>query len=103
MLIVREIMFCKPGKVRPLVEKFMAMKVLMTKNGMPPMRVMTDVSTDRYWTLVAEMEVASLAEFEKSMQPSAMNEADAKEFEKIMQGYHDLVESGRREIYKLEG
>ena len=32
-----------------------------------------------------------------------MSEADKKEFERIMQGYHDLVESGRREIYKLEG
>ena len=103
MVIVREIMFCKPGKVRPLVEKFLAMKALMARNGMPAMRVMTDVSTDRYWTLVAEMEVASLAEFEKSMQPTSMNEADTREFEKIMQGYHDLVESGRREIYKLEG
>ena len=28
MLLVREIMFCKPGKVRPLVDKFLAMTVL---------------------------------------------------------------------------
>ena len=25
MLLVREIMYCKPGKVRPMVEKFLAM------------------------------------------------------------------------------
>jgi hypothetical protein len=25
-----------------------------------------------------------------------------KEFDKIMEGYHDLVEQGRREIYKIE-
>jgi hypothetical protein len=31
------------------------------------------------------------------------NEASTKEFENIMKGYHDLVEYGRREIYKLEG
>jgi hypothetical protein len=31
------------------------------------------------------------------------SEGDRKEFEKIMTGYHDLVDSGRREIYKLEG
>ena len=42
MLLVREVMYCKPGKVRPLVEE-------------------------------------------------------------AMTGYHDLVEHGRREIYKLEG
>jgi hypothetical protein len=26
-----------------------------------------------------------------------------KQYEEIMKGYHDLVESGRREIYKIEG
>jgi hypothetical protein len=26
-----------------------------------------------------------------------------REFEKIMEGYHDLVEWGAREIYKSEG
>jgi hypothetical protein len=78
------------------------MNALMKKNGMGAMRVMTDVSAERYWTLVAEMEVADLAAFEKMMAPGSMSDADAKEFERIMQGYHDLVESGRREIYKLE-
>ncbi len=103
MLIIREVMHCKPGKVRPLVEKFLAMNTLMKKNGMGAMRVMTDVSTDRYWTLVAEMEVANLAAFENMMAPGSMSDADSKAFEEIMKGYHDLVESGRREIYKLEG
>jgi len=37
------------------------------------------------------------------MAATAPSEADQKEFEKIMAGYHDLVDSGRREIYKLEG
>jgi hypothetical protein len=26
-----------------------------------------------------------------------------KEFEKIMKGYHDLIEYGRREVFKIEG
>jgi hypothetical protein len=26
-----------------------------------------------------------------------------KKFESIMEGYHDLVDSGRREIYNIEG
>jgi hypothetical protein len=42
MYLIRDIMYCKPGKVRPMVEK-------------------------------------------------------------IMQRYHDLVDHGKREIYKLEG
>ena len=103
MLLVREVMFCKPGKVRPMVEKFLAMSKLMEKSGMGKMRVLTDVSGERYWTLVAEMEVPSLKSFEEMMQGQGQSEADGKEFEKIMGGYHDLVEHGRREIYKIEG
>jgi hypothetical protein len=53
MFVVREIMYCKPGKVRPMVEKFLAMSKLGVKMGMPPLRVMTDFSAERYWTLVA--------------------------------------------------
>jgi hypothetical protein len=59
MLLVREIMYCKPGKVRVMVEKFLAMAKLSAKVGMPTMRVMTDFCAERYWTLVAEMEVTS--------------------------------------------
>ena len=104
MLLVREIMYCKPGKVRPLVEKFLAMNKLAPKMGMPAMKVMTDFSAERFWTVVAEMEVSSLDEFEKSM--SSMSGSDPetmKQMEELMKGYHDLVDKGRREIYKLEG
>ncbi|TMQ69675.1 MAG: hypothetical protein E6K81_14345 [Candidatus Eisenbacteria bacterium] len=103
MLMIREVMYCKPGKVRPLVEKFLAMSKLMQKSNTGKMRVMTDVSAERYWTLVAEMEIPNLKSFEDMMAGQGMSEADGKEFEKIMSGYHDLVEKGRREIYKLEG
>ena len=102
MLLIRDIMYCKPGKVRPLVEKFLAMSKLMGKSGMK-MRVMTDVSAERYWTAVAEMEVPSLKAFEDMMSGQGQNDVDSKEFENIMKGYHELVEHGRREIYKVEG
>jgi hypothetical protein len=103
MLLVREIMYCKPGKVRPLVEKFLAMAKLGEKVGMPPMRVMTDFCAERYWTVVSEMEVATVGEFERIMQGGGQNSADMQELEKLMKGYHDFVEYGRREIYKIEG
>ena len=102
MLMIREVMHCKPGKVRPLVEKFIAMSKLLQKSGKPKMRVLTDMSGERYWTLVAEMEVPSMKSFEEMMEGMG-NGQDAKEFEKIMSGYHELVEQGRREIYKIEG
>jgi hypothetical protein len=103
MLMIREIMYCKPGKVRALADKFLAMSKLSEKLGQPKMKVMTDLSAERYWTVVAEMEVASLKAFEDMMAGQGQNEASQKEFENIMKGYHDLVEYGRREIYKLEG
>jgi hypothetical protein len=99
MLLVREIMYCRPGKVRPLVEKFVAMAKLGEQTGWGKMRVMTDVSAERYWTLVSEMEVESIDAFMAMMQ----DPEEAKAAEEIMQGYHDLVESGRREIYHIEG
>ncbi len=103
MYLVREIMYCKPGQVRPLVEKFVAMGRLGVKLGMPPMRVMTDVAAERYWTLVSEMEVPSLQAFEDMMSNPQGSAEDLKEFENIMKGYHDLVVKGRREIYRMEG
>ena len=103
MYLVRETFYCKPGKVRPMVEKLLAMNAVSKRAGMPNMRVMTDLAAERYWTVVGEMEVESLEAFEKMMSAPAASEADQKEFEKIMAGYHDLVDVGRREIYKLEG
>jgi hypothetical protein len=103
MLLIREIMYCKPGKVRPMVEKFLAMSKLGVKMGMPPMRVMTDFCAERYWTIVAEMEVADVEEFERMMQGGGQDAAAMKEMETLMKDYHDLVESGRREIYRIEG
>jgi hypothetical protein len=103
MFVIREVMYCKPGKVRQLVEKFLAMSTLGERLGMPPMRVMTDFVAERYWTLAAEMEVESLEAFEAMMSNPQGSEEDMKDFEKIMDGYHDLVDHGKREIYKIEG
>jgi hypothetical protein len=99
MLLVRDIMYCKPGKVRPMVEKFLAMNKIGEKKGWPKMRVMTDVSAERYWTIVSEMEVPNMEAFMAMMQDTG----DGKEMEAIMKGYHDLVDYGRREIYNIEG
>jgi hypothetical protein len=103
MLLVREIMHCKPGKVRPLVEKMIAMSKIGERSGMPKMKIMTDLSAERYWTVVAEMEVENLTAWEEMFQGQGQSEADTKEMETIMQGYHDLVDDGRREIFKIEG
>jgi hypothetical protein len=102
MFLIRDIMYCKPGKVRPMVEKYAAMSKLGEKLGMPPMRVMTDFCAERYWTVVSEMEVSDLQAFEQMMSSPQGSAEDMKQFEEIMKGYHDLVDHGKREIYKIE-
>jgi hypothetical protein len=74
------------------------MSKLSEKKGMGRMRVLTDLSAERYWTVVSEMEVPTLEAFTAMMQSN-----DMKDFEEIMKGYHDLVDYGRREIYTIEG
>jgi hypothetical protein len=95
---VRDIMYCKPGQARPMVQKFLALGKLSQQMGMGPMRVMTDVSAERYWTVVSEMEVESLERYAELSRQSMQ----LKEFQEAMQGYHDLIVQGRREIYQVE-
>jgi hypothetical protein len=102
-MLIRELMYCKPGKVKPMVEKFIAMNKMGAKAGMPKMRILTDFAGEQYWTIIAEMEVASVDEFEKMMTGAGMSAEDQKQMEKLMEGYHDLVDRGRREIFKIEG
>ncbi|HEX6808644.1 MAG TPA: hypothetical protein VF118_11695 [Gemmatimonadaceae bacterium] len=103
MYLIRDIMYCKPGKVRPMVEKFVTMSKLGDKLGGPRMKVMTDMCAERYWTVVAEFEVPDLKSFEDMMSPQKMSADEQKQFEEVMKGYHDLVDHGKREIYKIEG
>ena len=98
MFLVRDIMYCKPGKARPMVEKFLALAKLSEKMGFGSMRVMTDFSAERYWTVVSEMEVPTLEQFAETSRKAM----EVKEFQDTMRGYHDLVDHGRREIYMLE-
>jgi hypothetical protein len=103
MYLIRDVMYCKPGKVRPMVEKFLTMSKLSERMGMPRMKVMTDFCAEQYWTIVSEMEVPDLASFEKMMSAPQGSAEDMKAFEEAMKGYHDLVDHGKREIYKIEG
>ena len=103
MYLVRDVMYCKPGKVRALVDKFVAMNAFGEKVGMPRMKIMTDFCAEQYWTLVSEMEVPTLGAFEEMMRNPQGTAEDMKKFEELMKGYHDLVDHGKRDIYKIEG
>ena len=98
MFLVRDIMYCKPGKARPMVDKMKALTKLNKELGFGEMRVMTDVSAERYWTVVSETTVENLDEHAKRSREAMQMPA----FQEAMKGYHDLVDHGRREIYAIE-
>jgi hypothetical protein len=98
MFLIRDIMYCRPGKARAMVDKFVALSKMAPQLGMGSMRIMTDVSAERYWTVVSEMEVESLEQYTETSRKSM----EIKEVQDVMKGYHDLVDHGRREIYMIE-
>jgi hypothetical protein len=98
MYVIREVLNCKPGKVGRILENFRVLSKALGDLGQEPMRLMTDVSGDPFWTLVAEISVERLEDFFAIEQKLMANEA----VRSAMAGYHDLVSSGRREIYRLQ-
>ena len=98
MYVIREVLHCKPGKVRPMLEKFRSISALMKDTGHEPLRLLTDVTAQPFWTIVAEATVARIEDFFAMEQKLMANEG----LSDTMADYHDLVESGRREIYRLE-
>jgi len=99
MYLIREVMNCRPGKVGEMIRKFKALSVVLERMGFKPFRLFTDVSGERFWTVVAETEVESIDGF-LGMENQVMADEQARE---AMAGYHELVERGRREIYRIEG
>lgn len=98
MIMVREVMTCKPGKVRQMVENFKAVNEAMADMGHEPFRILTDVSGEQFWTLVVQREHETLGDY-REMEREVM--ADDR-FKSAMAGYHDLVVAGRREIFQVE-
>ena len=56
------------------------------------------MSGEPSWTVVSEQEVENLSQY---LDGSRQMMADPR-VQKIMQGYHEFVESGRREIFTIE-
>jgi len=99
MFLVREVMHCRPGKVRELVKKFQVLGEVMKEMGVEPFRIYTDVAAERFWTLVLESEYQTLDDIQ-AVEAKVLGDERGKA---AMAGYHDLVVEGRREIYKVEG
>lgn len=98
MLIIREIFTSKPGQASKLAKLF--------KKGFgqdPNVRIMTDM-VGNYNTVVMEMRVNSLEEFEKAMEEYRSGKPDPKMDPKVaeeMSKYTEMYLTGRREIYRI--
>ena len=97
MYVMREVLNCKPGKVRPMVEKFKVLSDALEGTGREPLRLLTDVGGEAFWTVVVEMTVEHVEDFFAIEQEVMANESARA----AMADYHDLVERGRREIYRI--
>jgi hypothetical protein len=98
MYVIREVLHCKPGKVRQMAEKFRQISAVLKEIGQEPMRLLTDVTGEPFWTIVAEAKVEKIDDFFALEQKLMANETLGR----TMADYHDLVASGRREIYRIE-
>jgi hypothetical protein len=98
MYVIREVLHCKPGKVRPMIDKFKAISDVLVEMGHPPLRVLTDAAGGSFWTIVAEASVERLDDFFAVERALMANES----LRKTMGDYHDLVHGGHREVYRLE-
>lgn len=98
MYVIREVVHCKPGKVRQMVEKFRVICTVMKDMGHEPLRLLTDVTGEPFWTLVAEAKVEKIDDFFAIEQKLMASEILGS----TMADYHDLVDGGRREIYRIE-
>ena len=98
MYVIREVLNCKPGKVRELVDRFRTLSTALEDIGRPPLRLLTDVTGEPFWTLVAEATVETVDEF-FTLERTLMDNASVRQ---AMSGYHDTIQNGRREIYRVE-
>jgi hypothetical protein len=98
MYVIREILHCKPGKVRQMLDKFRGISMALKDMGQEPLRLLTDVSGESFWTIVAEANVEKIEDFFAMEETLMINES----LRKTMADYHELVENGRREIYRIE-
>ncbi|TSC81808.1 MAG: hypothetical protein G01um101420_812 [Parcubacteria group bacterium Gr01-1014_20] len=94
MLIIREVFTAKPGQASKLAKLF--------KKGFgsePNTRVMTDM-VGNYNTVVMEMQVNNLVEFEKHMEEYKSGKMDPKVAEE-MSKYTEMYLTGKREIFQI--
>ena len=96
MYVIRNVFKCQPGKSKALIEKFKATHDLMRSDVPLDDRILVD-EVAGFWTVVVEVNVESIADFEDRMRERGSRE----DVQQAMAGYMDLVDGGYREIFRL--
>jgi hypothetical protein len=98
MLVIREVFTTKPGQASKLAKLFKR-----AFGAEQNTRIMTDM-VGNYNTVVVEMQVKSLAEFEKQMEDMKSGKPDPKMDPDVAQElskYTEMYITGRREIFQI--
>jgi hypothetical protein len=98
MIVIRNIFQIKAGAMKQAIALGKENRTLIERAGFTGMRVLTDVVGD-FYTLVLEIECASLQEFERGIGESFAS----AEWQAWYQRFTPLVQSGRREILQVTG
>ena len=97
MYVIREILNCKPGKVRSMIEKFGGLSTALVDLGQEPLRVLTDGTGE------PSGRSSSRRESRRSMtsSPSRRSSWPTKRSGIRWRTITASVDRGRREIYRI--
>lgn len=99
MIIVRETWTAKPGQASKLAKMFKKMFGSDSR-----IKIMTDLIS-QYNTVIVDMEVESLADWEKEMEEYMSGKKDPNmtpELQEEFKHYTEMFLTGKREVFKVE-
>jgi len=96
MIIVHDIFICKPGNASKLAKLF---KEVMRDNN-ELVNIMTDM-TGQFNKVVMVSKYENLTAYEQSWEKYKQDTEAMKKMSEAMAGYHDMYQTGSREIYQV--
>jgi len=96
MIIVHDIFICKPGQASKMAKLF---KDIMASNE-EFVNILTDM-TGEFNKVVMVTKYDSLSAYEQNFQKYMHDTEEMKKMKEKMQGYHEMYQSGSREIYHV--
>lgn len=96
MIMVHDVFICKPGNASKLAKLF---KEVMSANK-EFVNIMTDM-TGQFNKVIMVSQYENLTAYELSWKTYMENTEEIKKMQEAMKGYHEMYQSGYREIYQV--